>query len=166
MVPRPSSTTQIFVGVAELQISSRPDGILSTVGLGSCLGVTCYDPARKTGALLHAMLPDSERHRREERSEAMYLDTGIAALMAHMKQAGANVRLCEFKVFGGAQILRPTKLFSIGRQNVEMMQALVAKHGLTVRLWDVGGQLNRTIKLHLADGRVLLKMPNRPEVFV
>ncbi|HVU32217.1 MAG TPA: chemotaxis protein CheD [Opitutaceae bacterium] len=157
---------QLFVSVADLRFSNHPQAILSTVALGSCLGVTCYDPIAKIGALLHAMLPYSHKYQDLAPNDARCLDTGIPAVLEGVLRAGANRRMLEFKVFGGAQILAANEYFSIGRQNVDAMKALVAEYGLNVRVWDVGGGLNRSIKLHLATGRVHLRMPNRMEVAV
>ena len=50
---------KLIVGVADLAVSSNPAVLIVTYSLGSCLGVTIYDPVAKVGGLLHAMLPDS-----------------------------------------------------------------------------------------------------------
>ena len=49
----------IKVGMADLKVCKSPDG-LTTLGLGSCVGVALRDPITKVGGLLHAMLPDSK----------------------------------------------------------------------------------------------------------
>lgn len=50
----------IIVGIADMKISFEPDIVLITYGLGSCIGMTIYDPFLKVGGLLHFMLPDSK----------------------------------------------------------------------------------------------------------
>lgn len=156
----------VFVSVADLRHADVSNAIISTLGLGSCLGVTAYDPVKKIGAMLHAMLPDSRKHRRDETSTAMYLDTGVPALIETAVRLGTSIAALEFKVFGGAQILQSNDYFSIGHQNVEMMQQLAAQYRLRVKAWDVGGQSNRSIELHLHHGRVRLRMPSQPEVWI
>jgi len=47
----------IEVGMADLKIQTAP-GSLITRGLGSCVGITFYDPFKKIGAMAHCMLPD------------------------------------------------------------------------------------------------------------
>ena len=163
----PHATTSVIpVGVADLKYSAQPNAIISTVGLGSCLGVTCYDPVSKAGGMLHAMLPSARKHRQMDPVIAMYLDTGIPELLRAVQRLGGDPRRCELKIFGGAQILQSTDYFNIGRQNIDMMREIAAEYRLFISLWEVGGQLNRTIKLHLEDGRVLLRMPGRKEAFV
>ena len=48
----------IKVGMADLNICKSPDG-LTTLGLGSCVGIALRDPVTKIGGLAHVMLPDS-----------------------------------------------------------------------------------------------------------
>jgi chemotaxis protein CheD len=156
----------VFVSVADLRHSKAPNAVISTLGLGSCLGVTCYDPFRKIGGLLHAMLPDSQRHRASRPNTTMYLDLGIPALVEAVVSLGGDLANLEYKVFGGAQILQSNEYFSIGRQNVEMMRQLATRYRLKVVAWQVGGQCNRSIDLHLRDGRVLLRMPAKTEAWI
>ncbi len=163
---RPANAPFLFVSVAEMRHTKAPNAVISTLGLGSCLGITCYDPFRKVGGLLHAMLPDSTKHQSDQSLPAMYIDLGLPSMIEAVVHLGADLRQLEFKIFGGAQILQSNEYFSIGRQNVEMMSQLVERYRLRVRVWDVGGQSNRSIELYLEDGRVLLRMPGKPEAWV
>ena len=156
----------IIVGVADLCSSNAANGVITTYALGSCLGVTCYDAVKKSGALLHAMLPDSKKIDSPKAAASMFLDTGIQELLQTMRRLGSNTDRCEFKVFGGARVLQAQDYFNIGSRNVAMMQDLALLYHLRVTTWEVGGQTNRTIRLFLDDGRVQLKMPSRPETFV
>ena len=45
----------IKVGMADLKVGKSPD-VLTTLGLGSCVGVAIYDPVTKISGLLHCML--------------------------------------------------------------------------------------------------------------
>lgn len=45
----------IKVGMADLKVCKCPDA-LTTLGLGSCVGVALYDPVTKISGLLHCML--------------------------------------------------------------------------------------------------------------
>lgn len=163
---RSPDSPYVFVSVADIRQSNVPNAVISTLGLGSCLGITCYDPVARVGGLLHAMLPDSQRHRAKDPMPGMYLDIGVPQLVESVIQIGGDLRRLEFKVFGGAQILQSNDYFSIGRQNVETMRAMATRHHLQVRHWEVGGQVNRSIELHLRTGKVFLRMPNRPEVWI
>ena len=50
---------RLVVGVADLAVSKDSSKSIVTYALGSCIGVTVYDPVAKVGGLLHFMLPES-----------------------------------------------------------------------------------------------------------
>ena len=52
----------IKVGMADLKVCKSPDSI-TTLGLGSCVGIALRDPVTKIGGLAHIMLPDSTQIR-------------------------------------------------------------------------------------------------------
>ena len=60
-MPSPSLTSmmgferKLVIGVGGMAISNNQAMILTTYSLGSCLGVTIYDPVSHVGGLLHAM---------------------------------------------------------------------------------------------------------------
>ena len=65
----------IKVSMADLKVAKAPDS-LTTLGLGSCIGLTLYDPASKIGGLVHYMLPDSTKLRNNT-NIAKFGDTGL-----------------------------------------------------------------------------------------
>ena len=72
----------IKVGMADLSIAKEPD-ILTTLGLGSCVGIALYDPSTKVGGLAHIMLPDSTQIKNNE-NKAKFADTAIKMLLQEM----------------------------------------------------------------------------------
>ena len=48
---------KLTVGIADMKFA-RQEGILITYALGSCVGISLYDPMIKLGALVHIMLPE------------------------------------------------------------------------------------------------------------
>ena len=68
----------IKVGMADLNICKAPD-VITTLGLGSCIGLTFYDPVSKVGGMVHYMLPDSTKVRNNG-NIAKFADTGIEEL--------------------------------------------------------------------------------------
>src|SRR4051794_4616024 len=50
---------QIVVDVGDLKVTNVPEAILATYALGSCVGVSVYDPHARVGGLLHCQLPAS-----------------------------------------------------------------------------------------------------------
>ena len=64
----------IKVGMADLKVCKCPDN-LTTLGLGSCIGVVLYDPVTKVSGMLHCMLPDSTKISNNQ-NRAKFADSG------------------------------------------------------------------------------------------
>ena len=77
----------IKVGMADLKVAHAPDS-LTTLGLGSCIGLTLYDPVAKVGGLVHFMLPDSTKLKNNT-NIAKFGDTGIKELLRVVLAEGA-----------------------------------------------------------------------------
>ncbi len=75
----------IKVGMADLNICKAPD-MITTLGLGSCIGIAVYDPVLKIGGLAHIMLPDSTQMRNNS-NIAKFADTGIEELVKRVVMA-------------------------------------------------------------------------------
>lgn len=150
---------KLVVGVADLAVSSNPSVVLTTYSLGSCLGITIFDPVTRVGGLLHAMLPDSTIDPVKAAAQpAMFIDTGIPALFRAAYQLKADKFRVQICVAGGAQVMDGSGFFSIGKRNYETLIKLLSQHGLVVRAEHVGGMVSRTVHLDLRTGEVKLKV--------
>ena len=78
----------IKVGMADLNVCKAPD-VITTLGLGSCIGLVFYDPVSKVGGMVHYLLPDSTKVRNNS-NIAKFADTGIDELLRRVIAAGAN----------------------------------------------------------------------------
>jgi chemotaxis protein CheD len=157
---------QMTVGVADAKVGSGNDVVIVTYALGSCLGITFYDAVRHIGGLLHIMLPNSADHPTNQNRRDMFVDTGVADILTRLRQAGADTRTLEVKVFGGAKVTSADQYFTIGQKNINAFQDLSQRMGLRVTVWQVGGTMNRTIRLFLKDGKVALKTPAQAEAWL
>lgn len=102
----------IKVGMADLNICKSPNAI-TTLGLGSCIGIAIYDPVTKIGGLAHIMLPDSTKIRNNS-NIAKFADTGIVELVNRMVRAGAGRTRMVAKIAGGAKMFEVNGADSIG----------------------------------------------------
>ena len=92
----------IKVGMADSNVCISPNAI-TTLGLGSCVGIVLYDPIRKIAGMVHVMLPDSTKIINNE-NKAKFADTGIDLLISQMLSIGAERRSLVAKIAGGAQM--------------------------------------------------------------
>lgn len=148
----------IIVGVADMKVSDDRGTILITHSLGSCIGVAIYDPGIKVGGLLHYMLPESCLDGfKAKKNPYMFGDTGIPLLFKEAYKLGAKKSRLKVIVVGGAQILDQKGLFNIGKRNHTLLRKMFWKNNVMIDFEDVGGNVNRTLKLEIGNGQAWLK---------
>lgn len=154
-----------IIGVADMAISNDLQEDLITYSLGSCIGVVIYDPLVRVGGMLHYMLPESSMDlEKAKKTPAMFADSGIPLLFKQSYQLGASKRNMIVKVVGGAQIMDENGVFNIGKRNYLALRKLFWKNNVMVAAEHVGGNVNRTVRLEIGTGRVLLKVSGLGEV--
>ena len=92
----------IKVGMADLKLCKAPDAI-TTLGLGSCVGIAIRDPITKIGGLAHIMLPDSKQFENNA-NIPKFADSGAKELVRLIVEAGGNRSRLVAKIAGGAQM--------------------------------------------------------------
>ena len=125
--------------MADLAVCKAPDGV-TTLGLGSCVGIAIRDPVTKVGGLAHVMLPDSTAIKNNGSIEK-FADTGIEELVRQMVAAGANRSRLEAKIAGGAQMFSFQKncdLISVGDRNAEASKAKLKQMGPFIEVQGKG----------------------------
>jgi chemotaxis protein CheD len=148
----------IIVGVADMKLSNDPDAVLVTYSLGSCIGIGIYDPTANVGGLLHYMLPESSLDQAKAgKNPFMFGDTGIPLLFKGAYQIGAKKNRLKVIVVGGAEILDQKGFFNIGKRNHTLLRKLFWKNNVMIDFEDVGGCVNRTIKMEVKSGATWLK---------
>jgi chemotaxis protein CheD len=148
----------IKVGMADLKAACHP-AILTTLGLGSCIGIALYDYKTKTVGLAHIMLPSSQLATSRD-NRAKFADTGIANLISKMIILGANRKNIVAKIAGGAQMFAfgsNNEIMQIGLRNYEAACSTLSKLNIPIVSCDVGGNYGRTIELASKDGSLLIK---------
>jgi chemotaxis protein CheD len=148
------------VGVADMVASNDSSAEIVTYSLGSCLGITIYDPVKKVGGLLHLMLPDSKIDAAKAASAPfMFVDTGLPRLFHAVYNLGGDRHRLQVKVAGGAHMLDQQGIFNIGGRNFDALEKLLAQNGLKAHATDVGGLSSRTVRLDLTNGNVTVRTP-------
>ncbi|HWP05959.1 MAG TPA: chemotaxis protein CheD [Polyangiaceae bacterium] len=148
----------VTVGVGDLQVSSDPESVLVTYGLGSCIAVLVFDPIRHVAGMVHYMLPLSAiTPEKAKERPAMFGDTGVPLLFRKMTELTSKKSDWIVKVVGGANIQDDNKTFEIGKRNYVVLRKLLWSAGLAIRAESVGGALSRTTRLAVADGRVTVR---------
>ncbi len=158
MSPATVKTELRVVGVAEVIFSDNCEETLITYALGSCLGITIYDPDAQVGALIHCLLPTAKKTPEKGKLKpAMFVDTGMVMVMKKIIQMGGDLDRLTIKVAGGANPMDSTGLFKVGERNHTMLRRILWQNGLFTEAEDVGGTKPRTISIAIDSGHVLVK---------
>lgn len=141
-----------------MKLSREPGDVIVTHALGSCLGVSVYDPDADIGGLLHVMMPvSSVNPDKARRNPCMFVDTALPALFKSLYAIGARKQRLIVKVAGGANIQNNHEdRFAIGKRNYISLKKVFWKNNILIRAQDVGGAKARTMYLHIGSGRVCL----------
>ena len=152
------------VGMSDCKIAWDPGDKLVTYALGSCVGVSLYDPTTRVGGLLHIMLPDS-RYRSSDRelNPFMYADTGFQAMLQAVLAQGARRDRIEARLAGGANMLKHSQFLDIGRRNSEAVLSILRLDRIPILGQSLGGVVGRSMFLDLADGTVSVRLLGRGE---
>ncbi|MBI3206326.1 MAG: chemotaxis protein CheD [Myxococcales bacterium] len=150
----------LVVGIGDLAVGTG-SGALVTYALGSCLGITVYDPEARVGALLHVMMPASNiSPEKASTNPCLFVDTGVPVMFRRSYELGAQKQRMIVKVAGGAAPASAggdPDYFQIGKRNLVQLRKLLWKNGVLLKGEDVGGTTSRTLSLSLSTGEVLVK---------
>jgi chemotaxis protein CheD len=157
-VKQADRVAEIQVGIAELKVAGKPDRLI-TLGLGSCVGVTLYDPITRVGGLLHIMLPDSTQFSNVTKP-AKFADLGIPLLVSEIRRNGGRINNLHAKMAGGAQMfsgLNEKFVLNIGERNAIMARQILKSLGIKVVADELGGNRGRTMILDTMSGQVFIR---------
>jgi chemotaxis protein CheD len=158
-----TSAKTITVRVSDARVSNDPQVILATLSLGSCIGVTAYDPVKQIGGMLHYQLPGSEIDaQRAHHVPAMYADTGMTLLLKKLTALGAETRRLKIHLAGGARMLAGAEILDIGRRNHTAARKFLWQQGLLIEGEAIGGTAARHMYLRISDGAVRIKTCKQP----
>ncbi len=155
----------IKVGMADMKLCKAPNK-LTTLGLGSCVGIALYDPVTQICGMIHIMLPDSTKIKNNS-NIAKFADTGIAAMFEMMIRNGASAARIIAKIAGGARMFsygaENNDLMNVGERNVEATKKALEKLNIKIVAEDTGLNYGRTIVFDSLNGNLLIKAVGKPE---
>lgn len=146
------------VQIADMAVSGAEEDEIVTHALGSCLGITIYDPVAGVGGMLHVQLPASKIDREKaSKFPHMFVDTGVPELFKEAYRNGAEKSRIVVKVAGGANLLDKQNKFRIGERNFAALRKILWKNNVLIDAHDVGGGDSRTMTMKVARGEVRVR---------
>lgn len=157
----------IKVGMADLKTCISPNGV-TTLGLGSCVGIALRDPVTKVGGLAHIMLPDSTAIRNSGQNIAKFADTGIDELIRQMEKLGAKKSRLVAKIAGGAAMFMTSRsdAIQIGLRNVEATEKKLQELNIPILAQDTGADYGRTVTFFPETGEFHIRAVGRSESII
>jgi chemotaxis protein CheD len=152
--------------MADLKVAKHPD-TLTTLGLGSCVGITLFDRARKIGGMAHCMLPTYKGY--EGQNIAKFVDSAVIELINQLVRTGALRAALVAKIAGGAHMFgrsQNSDMLKIGERNIAAGLAILRQLSIPVHANDTGGTHGRTIELNIDSGALKIKTVGAGEKFI
>lgn len=152
----------------DLVVEASPH-ILTTAGLGSCVGLALYDPKRKIGGLGHIMLPgmpSMEAIKGSWPTYFLYAGAVVGRLLAMLADRGSTSYDLVAKIAGGASMFASSEGLSdsIGRRNAASITELLMKETIPIIAEDTGGSHGRSISFDLSSGVMRVRSIGRSDV--
>lgn len=159
----------IKVGMADLKTCISPNGI-TTLGLGSCVGIAIRDPQTKIGGLAHIMLPDSTAIRNSQLNIAKFADTGIEELVKQMEKLGAKRTHMVAKIAGGATMFTfqgsNSLAGQVGERNSNAAKKKLKELNIPILAEDIGANYGRTVTFYPETGEFHIRAVGKPETVI
>ena len=149
---------EVIVKVADWA-AERGDGVLVTLGLGSCVAIMLYDAQVNAGAMAHVLLPSTSLAR-DITNRAKFPETAVPLLIERLKGLGADPRRLVAKLAGGAsmfgQLVTPGTI-QMGERNLLASRSALRDAAIPILRESVGGERGRSVRFHVKDGRVEIR---------
>jgi chemotaxis protein CheD len=149
-------TARRNVRVADL-VALRGEGVLTALGLGSCVAIVLWDRTTKAGGMAHVLLPSPPPRVAGLQVPARYAQSAVPALLDAVLAAGASRGSLTARIAGGASMfsnLVAPGLIHTGERNVLATREALHTNGIPVTGEWVGGDFGRTVVFDLATGSV------------
>lgn len=142
------------VGLAEGVVTQAGEFVLVTYALGSCVGLTLWDPLARVGGMLHSQLPVSSLAPDRVAAEPfLFTDTGVAELLRQLYALGADKSRVVARLAGCSESPNGSGSgFRVGQRNLAVARRVLWKNDIVVKGEDVGAARPRTLFLDMTTG--------------
>lgn len=157
---RPGSREERAIGVGDGTVAAGGDFVFVTFALGSCVGLTLWDPQARVGGMLHSQLPVSYGHEaRAAEHPFLFTDVGVAELLRELYKLGGSKRRIVAKLAGCAERTTQAKnSFRVGQRNLAVARRVLWKNDIVIAGEDVGGDVPRTLYLDMGNGETIVRV--------
>jgi putative nucleotidyltransferase with HDIG domain len=127
--------------------------------LGTCVGLSLYDPTNRVGGLIHLLLPEPVTSNTLDQPDK-YATTGVPAFIEALLAAGADRSALRAAVAGGA-LVGPLNQqdfdLDIGGRTAEKVMGILADEKIEIAQSETGGFFTCCLGLDLRTGEVTIE---------
>ncbi len=147
-----------IVKISDMLILNSSNDEIVTYSLGSCIGVTLYDPIIKIGGMMHCLLPQAKMNpARAKANPFMFVDSGLLTMLEAFEKHGSIPKNLICKVAGGGNFLDPKGFFKTGERNYTIFRKVLWQKRIMIKAEDVGGSIPRTMVLYMKTGLTAIR---------
>ena len=150
-----SDLIDVFLKPGELFVADG-DWRIRTL-LGSCVSMTLWHPATRTGGMSHFLLPTRGSTVPPGELDGRYGDEALHLILTELRRCGVPPHQCQGKIFGGGNMfphhVRPGAV-NVGQRNGEAARELLQAHGITIVGESLFGIGHRQIIFDVSNGDV------------
>jgi chemotaxis protein CheD len=141
-----------MVRMGELTTSNADGDVLTSLGLGSCIGLAVVDRRAGAAGLAHIVLPVNAGA-----PATKFADVAVPALLDELVALGASRIFMQAFLVGGASMFASVSALDVGARNAAAVREQLAGRRVPVVAEEVGGSKGRTIRVDVSSGAVSVK---------
>jgi len=146
---------EIFLQPGDLFVADS-DYQIRTI-LGSCVSITLWHPATRTGGMSHFLLPTRGAAAKGHELDGRYGDEALQQMIYELTRSGVPPSQCQAKIFGGGNMFPDqchAGAINVGQRNGEAARAMLTQHGIPIISESLFGVGHRQIIFNVSNGDV------------
>lgn len=145
-----ATTEVVDVNTGELK-TTKDDGVLRSVAIGSCIVVACHDSNKKLGVMAHIMLPGRAPEMTAVKTK--YAKDAIEKIENILFENSSDSDSVEVYLVGAGNVLRKEN-DTICKSNIESVTSILEDNGFRVVESVLGGFERKSIRMEVDNGAV------------
>lgn len=149
--------------MGEYAAAKDADGILTALGLGSCIGLVLVDRRTGVAGLAHVVLPAGNPAAGDP--PVKHAPSGVKFLVAQVVALGARRSRLEAVLVGGASMFASASSagMEVGQRNEAAVREELERLRIPIIAAATGGNRGRTVRVHLDGCRITAKVAGGTE---
>lgn len=147
--------------MGEYAASRDPQGRLTALGLGSCIGLALIDRRTGVAALAHIVLPSGAPL--PDDPPVKYAPTGVPFLIGRIVALGGRRTRLQAVMVGGASMFAGTSNLEVGQRNASAVREELERARIPIAAEATGGSRGRTVRVYVGEGRITSKVAGAVE---